>query len=120
MYVKRWIAFRLERFCPSSGEKNVAERMRSRAEDLLRSSTILCGEDMDKKSPYYGDAAYKQAALEEGWVRVRAPSRIEGGEVIVEVFSERDSQDVIDVVLAVARSKGHGVALSEGGPISCA
>lgn len=80
IFVKQWVKFRLDRFHPNREESRTAESIRNRVRLLMTEDPSLRA-DFDEggqPNPFSGDMAYKQAAMEQGWIRIRAtpdPSR---------------------------------------------
>lgn len=73
IFVKKWLAFRLDRFFPDRTEVEIARRILKRAKALLLEHPDLA-QDSDEDgfpNPYSGDLAYNQAAEEEGWIRIK-------------------------------------------------
>ncbi len=118
IYVKKWISFRLDRFHPDAEEKRLAEVMRSRAQKLLSDHPSLRGDGSPKDNPYYGDTAYKQAAIEQGWIRVRPPWHPGDTTVRAQALSTEKSGALLQMIREAAASKGFDLQVIEGGPLS--
>ncbi len=73
IFVKKWLAFRLDRFFPDRQEVEIALRIRKRAKALLAEhpDLVLDSDEDGFSNPYSGDLAYNQAAEEEGCIRIK-------------------------------------------------
>lgn len=119
IFVKKWVRFRADRFCPDADEQIVAQRIRKYAQRLLAEKPQLAGEySSEDECVFYGDAAYKQAALEEKWVRIKAPHHPGDKTIDVEFFREDDVRETIQAIQEVADGFGCRLRLMHGGPAS--
>jgi hypothetical protein len=119
IFVKKWVRFRTDRFCPDADEQIVAQRIRKYAQRLLAEKPQLAGEYSDEtECAFYGDAAHKQAALEERWVRIKAPHHPGDKTIDVEFFREDDVRETIEAIQEVADGLGCRLRLMQGGPAS--
>jgi hypothetical protein len=119
IFVKKWVRFRTDRFCPDADEQIVAQRIRKYAQRLLAEKPQLAGEYSDEtECAFYGDAAYKQAALEERWVRIKAPHHPSDKTIDVEFFREDDVRETIQAIQEVADGLGCRLNLMQGGQAS--
>jgi len=86
IYVKKWLAFRLDHFCPGNTETELATKIRRRALQLIDEKTPeeeggsqdedenpedWDGENEDDENPFENDQCYNQAAEEHGWIRIK-------------------------------------------------
>jgi hypothetical protein len=119
IFVKKWVRFRTDRFCPDANEQILAQRIRKYAQRLLAEKPQLADEYADEtECAFYGDAAYKQAALEEKWVRIKAPHHPGDKTIDVEFFREDDVRETIEAIREVADGLGCRLRLMQGGPAS--
>jgi len=119
IFVKKWVRFRTDRFCPDADEQIVAQWIRKYAQRLLAERPQLAGEySSEDECAFYGDAAYKQAALEEKWVRIKAPHHPGDKTIDVEFFREDDVRETIQAIREVADGLGCRLRLMQGGPAS--
>lgn len=119
IFVKKWVRFRTDRFCPDADEQIVAQRIRKYAQRLLAEKPQLAGEySSEDECAFYGDAAHKQAALEERWVRIKAPHHPGDKTIDVEVFREDDVRETIQAIQEVADGLRCRLRLMQGGPAS--
>jgi Protein-tyrosine phosphatase len=120
IFVKKWIRFRLENFCPDPEEMAMAQRMKTRARQLLREHPDLvqpCTEEGDP-NPYDGDLAFNQAAEEEGWVRIKPLTTPRDNLIYAESIAGKLSPAARSVIEAAASRQGCEVRIMTGGALA--
>lgn len=120
IFVKKWIRFRMENFCPDANELTMAQRMRGRAQQLLREHPDLVQpytKDGDP-NPYDGDLAFNQAAEDEGWVRIKPLTTPRDNLIYAESTTGELSSAARSVIEAAARLHGSEVRLLIGGALA--
>ncbi len=111
IFVKQWVKFRLDRFHPDREEYRTAESIRIRAHCLMTEDPSLRA-DFDEEgqpNPFSGDMAYKQAAMEQGWIRIRATPDPTRPTIILQYVQSCASPVLLTAVHDAARNVGCNV-----------
>jgi hypothetical protein len=137
IYVKQWVAARLE-FHPNKKEAALARRIKQRADELMAEDTTLRDEidpdsenlladdpefagffdETEESSPFAGDLAYNQAAVEHGWVRVKPASFASERTLYVDTLDGHIPSAAAVRLRLAAAEKGYTLEILTGGPIN--
>lgn len=119
IYVKKWIAFRLGRFCPDRAEHEAASRMKARALELLAEHPDLSEQDDESfPNPYEGDLAYNHAAEEEGWIRIKPMTVPSNDTIYAETMTGSMSPAARSAIEGAARANGWRLVVLSGGALA--
>jgi len=122
IFVKNWIAFRLDRFFPDPQEVELAKRIRTRARELLKIHPELAQESDEEgfPNPDTGDLAYNQAAEEmAGWIRIKPRRRpVDSTMLFAETFTGNMSDPAERAIRSAAESIGCSVEILRGGALA--
>ena len=111
IFVKQWVKFRLDRFHPDQNETRMAQAIRGRASELMEKYPELKS-DFDEEgqpNPLSGDLAFKQAAQEEGWIRIRATPDPTKPTIILQYVAGCASSTLVSMVHEAATKFGCNV-----------
>jgi len=121
IFVKKWVAFRLDRFFPDRQEVEIATLIRSRVKELLKIHPDLA-QDFDDEgypNPYSADLAYNQAAEElAGWIRIKPRRRPVDSTIYAETFTGEMSAAAERAIRSAAESMGCSVEILRGGALA--
>ena len=121
IFVKNWIAFRLDRFFPDPQEVELAKRIRTRARELLKIHPELAKESDEDgfPNPYNGDLAYNQAAEElADWIRIKPLHIPVEAVVFAETYTGKMSEAAEEAIRSVSEECGFTVQILTGGAIA--
>jgi hypothetical protein len=123
IFVKQWVKFRVQNFCPDKSEADLARVIDRRAKQLMVENPNLLiddeeNSDCEGSNPFEGDLAYVQAAEEQGWIRVKPmPRPVLDNSVFMETYSQ-DLNPVVAKVLKAAKANGLKLTVLTGGAIA--
>lgn len=120
IFVKKWLAFRLDRFFPEQHEVEIARRIRKRVKAILSEHPDLA-QDSDEEgfpNPYSGDLAYNQAAEEEGWIRIKPLTRPRESTIYAETFSGEMTAAARDAIFSASGAQRCTVEVLSGGALA--
>jgi hypothetical protein len=120
LYVRKWIGFRLDKFCPDKTEREIARRMRVRASELLKEQPDLESEPDEEgfPNPFSGDLAYNQAAEEEGWIRIKPLTQPLEKTIYAETARGTMSSVAEKVIRTCAEKHGCQLVILSGGALA--
>jgi hypothetical protein len=120
IFVRKWVSFRLDRFFPDKADRQTAQRIRSRALELLRANPELESdpEDDGSTNPFSGDLAYNQAAEEEGWIRIKPLTKPLDNTIYAETATGAMSKEAKDAIHGAAAARNCRLIVLSGGALA--
>ena len=120
IFVKQWVKFRLDRFHPDQNEVRMAQSIRGRASALMETNPELRSDfdDEGQPNPFSGDMAYKRAAQEEGWIRIRATPDPTKPTITLQYVEGCASTTLVCIVHEAAKKVDSNVTVKSDGALS--